>query len=339
MKNGLKIGLALGSGSARGWSHIGVLRALQRRGIEPDIIAGTSIGALVGACYAAGKLDELEDWVTGLGWRDVVSLLDVKLSGGLIEGRKVFQFFDQHMADLSFEQLHKPFAAVATDLETGREIWLQHGHLAPAVRASLSIPGLFTPYRSQAGRILVDGGLVNPVPVTLCRAMGADLVIAVNLNSEIVGKHLRNSHRLSTEFVAEDNRFADASAAVTPVPNAPADPARHGEPRAEDAHPGEPDFFRRLAQMFSDENASGNGERELPMPGVMEVIASSINIMQDRVTRSRMAGDPADLILSPRLSHLGLMEFYRAAEAIAVGEQTVERSLPALLALLGQDET
>lgn len=132
MKNGLKIGIALGSGSARGWSHIGVLRALQKHGIEPDIIAGTSIGALVGSCYAAGKLDELETWVTGLGWRDVVSLLDVKLSGGLIEGRKVFQFFDQHMADLSFEQLQKPFAAVATDLETGREIWLQHGHLAPA---------------------------------------------------------------------------------------------------------------------------------------------------------------------------------------------------------------
>lgn len=347
MKNGLKIGIALGSGSARGWSHIGVLRALQKYGIEPDIIAGTSIGALVGSCYAAGKLDELEAWVSNLGWRDVVSLLDVKLSGGLIEGRKVFQFFDQHMADLSFEQLQKPFAAVATDLETGREIWLQHGHLAPAVRASLSIPGLFTPYRSQAGRILVDGGLVNPVPVTLCRAMGADLVIAVNLNSEIVGKHLRNSRKLSTEFVAVEGSAesqkntaqpkADEQAKATTAENVRNTESHNGESRNGESRNGESDFFRRISQLFSDENAAG--DRELPMPGMMEVIASSINIMQDRVTRSRMAGDPADLMLTPRLSHMGLMEFYRATEAITAGEQTVEYALPALKALLGLDET
>lgn len=336
MKNGLKLGIALGSGSARGWSHIGVLRALKRYGIEPDIVAGTSIGALVGACYAGGTLDELERWVTGLGWRDVVSLLDLKLGGGLIEGRKVFQFFEQHMSELTFEQLQKPFAAVATDLETGREIWLQHGHLAEAVRASLSIPGLFRPYRSQAGRILVDGGLVNPVPVALCRAMGADLVIAVNLNSEIVGKHLRNSRKASTEFQPQ-NGSADGDESDKPA--APADAVRSGES----------DFMRRLTQLFADEGSDnvsssagsngGSNDRNQPMPGLMEVIASSINIMQDRVTRSRMAGDPPDLVLTPRLSHLGLMEFYRAAEAIAAGEQTVEHALPALRTLLGLDET
>src|SRR3990167_4084624 len=331
MKNGLKLGVALGSGSARGWSHIGVLRALQRYGIEPDIVTGTSIGALVGACYAGGTLDELESWVSSLGWRDVVSLLDLKLGGGLIEGRKVFQFFEQHMAGLAFEQLQKPFAAVATDLETGREIWLQHGHLAEAVRASLSIPGLFRPYRSQAGRILVDGGLVNPVPVTLCRAMGADLVIAVNLNSEIVGKHLRNSRKASSEFQPE-NGAGDKDERDKPAANTDA------------VRSGESDFMRRLTQLFADEgsdsgNSTGNNERSQPMPGLMEVIASSINIMQDRVTRSRMAGDPADLVLTPRLSHLGLMEFYRAAEAIAAGEQTVEHALPALRALLELDET
>src|SRR3990167_9154182 len=283
MKNGLKLGVALGSGSARGWSHIGVLRALQRYGIEPDIVTGTSIGALVGACYAGGTLDELESWVTSLGWRDVVSLLDLKLGGGLIEGRKVFQFFEQHMSDLTFEQLQKPFAAVATDLETGREIWLQHGHLAEAGRASLSIPGLFRPYRAQSGRILVDGGLVNPVPVTLCRAMGADLVIAVNLNSEIVGKHLRNSRKLSNEFLAEEARARE---------NAAPDGVQNGSSNGHQN--GESDFFRRLAQLFVDDSTDPGSDKNLPMPGMMEVIASSINIMQDRVTRSRMAGDPAD---------------------------------------------
>ena len=135
----IKIGVALGSGSARGWSHIGVLKELRALGVEPDVVAGTSIGALVGACYAADKLQALEDWVVGLGWRDVVSLLDVKFSGGLIEGRKVFQFFEDNMPELTFEQLTKSFAAVATDLESGREIWLQHGQLAEAVRSSISL--------------------------------------------------------------------------------------------------------------------------------------------------------------------------------------------------------
>lgn len=324
MINGLKIGIALGSGSARGWSHIGVLRALLRHGIEPDIIAGTSIGALVGACYAAGKLNELETWVTGLGWRDVVSLLDVKLNGGLIEGRKVFQFFEQHMQNLTFDQLSKPFAAVATDLQTGREIWLQHGHLAEAVRASISIPGLFTPYRAQSGRYMVDGGLVNPVPVTLCRAQGADLVIAVNLNAEIVGKHLRNSRKMSTEFIASPREDT-----ATP-PGLSQD--------QKDMRKAEGDFLRRISQLFVDSSGNVTEEDGTASPGVMDVIASSINIMQDRVTRSRMAGDPADLVLTPRLSHLGLMEFYRAAEAIAEGEQTVEYSLPQLKNLLGLDE-
>ena len=322
MINGLKVGVALGSGSARGWSHIGVLRSLIKHGIEPDLVAGTSIGALVGACYAAGKLDELEDWVTGLGWRDVVGLLDVKLNGGLIEGRKVFQFFEQHMPDLTFQQLTKPFAAVATDLQTGREIWLQHGHLAEAIRASISIPGLFTPYRAQSGRYFVDGGLVNPVPVSLCRALGADLVIAVNLNAEIVGKHLRNSRKTSNEFAESDADEANA------------------EPTTEqkEMRKAEGDFLRRISQLFVDSGGNVAEEDEMPAPGMMDVIASSINIMQDRVTRSRMAGDPADLILSPRLSQIGLMEFYRAEEAIAEGEKTVEYALPALFSLLGMEE-
>ena len=315
----MKIGVALGSGSARGWSHIGVLKQLHAMGIEPHVVVGTSIGALVGGCYAAGKLQQLEDWVVGLGWRDVVSLLDVKFSGGLIEGRKVFQFFEEHMPDLTFEQLEKSFAAVATDLETGREIWLQHGHLAEAIRSSISLPGLFTPYKTQNGRFLVDGGLVNPVPVSLCRAMGADLVIAVNLNAEIVGKHLRNSRRPSEEFLEQDEG---------------------GELEESEDHreirKAETDFFQKVSQLFSDgqrDAASGSDSA----PGMMEVVATSLNIMQDRITRSRMAGDPADLVITPRLAHIGLMEFYRADEAIAEGEKTVRLAERQLQNLLGED--
>ena len=168
----------------------------------------------------------------------------------------------------------------------------------------------------------MDGGLVNPVPVTLCRAMGADLVIAVNLNSEIIGKHLRNSRTLSHEFVAEED---------SPT-------GRNGNHDSQEMRKAEGDFLRRLSQIFGESDESADEAEAQPMPGVMDVIATSINIMQDRVTRSRMAGDPADLVLSPRLSHLGLMEFYRANEAIAGGEQTVEYALPALKTLLGLDE-
>jgi NTE family protein len=322
MKDSLKIGVALGSGSARGWSHIGVLKELKRMGIEPHVVTGTSIGALVGACYAGGKLQELEEWVVSLGWRDVVSLLDVKFSGGLIEGRKVFQFFDQHLPNYTFEQLDKTFAAVATDLETGREIWLQHGHLAEAVRSSISLPGLFTPYRTQSGRYLVDGGLVNPVPVTLCRAMGADLVIAVNLNSEIVGKHLRNSRQLSSEFLGPaDDQAGEASPSED----------------QQEIRKVETDFFKKVSQLFGDNGERAGADTDTVSPGVMEVVATSLNIMQDRITRSRMAGDPADLVLTPRLAQIGLMEFYRAAEAIDEGEKTVRYAERQLKGLLGED--
>jgi len=318
MNSPLKIGVALGSGSARGWSHIGVLKQLMAMGIEPHVVAGTSIGALVGACYSAGKLDELERWVVSLGWRDVVSLLDVKFSGGLIEGRKVFQFFEQHMPEFTFEQLDKSFGAVATDLESGREIWLQHGRLAEAVRSSISLPGLFTPYRARNGRYLVDGGLVNPVPVSLCRAMGADLVIAVNLNSEIVGKHLRNSRRLSDEFVEQAQESAPASEDQQEIRKA------------------ESDFFKKVSQLFGDNGNRESGEAETS-PGMMDVVATSLNIMQDRITRSRMAGDPADLVITPRLAQIGLMEFYRAEEAIAEGAKTVRLAEQQLQNLLGDE--
>ncbi len=292
-----RLGLALGSGAARGWAHIGVIRALEEAGLEPDVISGTSIGALVGGAYAAGYLDGLEEWVRGLEWTDVVSLLDLKLDGGLIEGRKLFDLFTQRFRDWLIEALPKPFGAVATDLYTGREIWFRDGSLFAATRASIALPGLFIPVVHRE-RVLVDGGLVNPVPVSLCRAMGADVVIAVDLNTDIVGKHLRpqeegNLSEILESFLGEE---VGRSAFVQTL----LDGALRIKGWVNEASPQKP-------------------------PSMMEVMASSINIMQVRITRSRMAGDPPEAVITPRLADLGLMEFHRAELAIEEGRRAVAR--------------
>lgn len=278
-----KVGLALGSGSARGWAHIGVIRALQEAGIVPDILCGCSIGALVGAAYADGDLDLLEQWTIKLTWQDVVGLLDVGFSGGLIKGDKLIAFFEKHFVDKDFSALPLPFACVATELANGREVWLREGSVAAAVRASIALPGLLAPV-NRDGRLLVDGGLVNPVPVSLCRALGADVVIAVDLGSDIVGSSLK---RNST--ATQDN-------------------------------PG------WTSRMLSNLGL----KRDNDLPSLAAVLSTSINIMQVRIARSRLAGEPADALIAPRLAHLGLMDYHRAPEAIAEGSAAVKRMLPAI---------
>jgi NTE family protein len=176
-----RIGLALGSGSARGWAHIGAIHALEERGIKADIVCGASIGALVGAAYASGQLDRLEQWVTGLAWTKVVRLMDLTWKGGLIRGARLFTLFGTIFEERNIEDLPIPYGAIATELYSGREVWLRHGKVLEAVRASCAMPGLFTPV-VRDNVVLVDGGLVNPVPVSMCRALGADLVIAVDLS-------------------------------------------------------------------------------------------------------------------------------------------------------------
>jgi NTE family protein len=258
-----RIGIALGAGSARGWAHIGVLQALAEAGIEPDVVCGTSIGALVGAAYADDRLSELERWVSSLTWRKVVGFFDIAFSSGLLKGNRLFTFLKGDLLDKRVEELKRPFAAVATDLATGREIWLQAGPVADAVRASIAMPGLFTPW-SDGERLLVDGALVNPVPVSLARAMEAELVIAVDLNSNLVGRHAR---------------------------------------------------------------ASGGGKPSR-RPGMIEVLSKSLNIMSERITRSRLAGEPAEVVIQPRLAELGLLEYHRGVEAIAEGRAAVELVMP-----------
>ncbi|MHB0981840.1 MAG: patatin-like phospholipase RssA [Thiobacillus sp.] len=297
-----RIGLALGGGSARGWAHIGVIRALQDAGIEPDIVCGTSIGALVGAAYVGGELDPLEAWVRSLRLQTVVSFLDFSLNGGLIKGEKLIGFFRSHFVDRDIRELARPFGAVATDLQRGREVWLREGPVTDAVRASIALPGLFTPVQ-LGGRWLVDGGLVNPVPVSLCRAMGADLVIAVDLNTDRLGRHLKPK------------------------------PAKMPRKRAA----AEPGTLADAVRMRIETGMSQLGishEAGPQIPAMLDVVASSINIMQVLITRSRLAGDPPDVTMAPRLADLGLMEFHRAGVAIDAGRHAAEAVMPLLQARL-----
>jgi NTE family protein len=292
-----RIGVALGGGAARGWAHIGILRWLREQDLYPDVISGTSIGALVGAAVAAGELDELEKWACALTWQDVVSYLDVSFSGGLIHGRKLFQFLETRLPDRQIERLSRRYGAVATDLASGQEVWLREGSVYQAVRASVALPGLMTPYRHN-DRWLVDGGLVNPVPVSLCRALGAERVIAVDLIADLLNR------RAADLQPPEDNRVDRAFNRLQEIPWL----ASLGD-----------GFMNRTQQWMKDLLDTSDA-----LPSMVDVIAQSVYIMQVRITRARMAGDPPDVLLAPRLGHIRLMEFHRAAEAIAEGYRCAE---------------
>src|SRR5512139_3529299 len=279
-----RIGLALGGGSARGWAHIGVIRALADAGIERDLVCGTSIGALVGAAYVGGELDRLETWVRGLRLQTVVSFLDFSLGGGLIKGDKLIAFFRSHFVDRDIRELPRPFGAVATDLRRGREVWLREGGVCDAVRASIALPGLFTPVQRD-GSWLVDGGLVNPVPVSLCRAMGADQVIAVDLNADLLGRHLKPK------------------------------PAKAARKRAASEAENLADSVMARIQTGMTQLGLNHDNGPRP-PAMLDVLASSINIMHVLITRSPLAGEPADVMVTPLLADLDLMDFHRGSLAI-----------------------
>jgi len=263
-----RIGLALGSGSARGWAHIGAIRALEESGIRPDLVCGSSIGAVVGAAYAAGELERLEQWALGLRKRDVAALMDVRPGSGVLKGERLLAFFRKNFEDRPIEELDVRFAATATTLHTGAEVWLRDGSTLDAVWASIALPGLLPPVMRDE-TLLVDGGLVNPVPVSLARAMGADIVIAVDLNSDYMGRWRKKQ----------------------------------------------------------------TSDRALPNASAIDVVLSSITIMQVRITRSRMAGEPPDITIAPRLGHFSLLDFQKAEQAIAEGRRAVSRASEGLVLL------
>ncbi len=297
MRRKPRLGLALGSGSARGWAHIGVIRALEERGIKPDVVCGSSIGALVGAAYAAGELDRLEQWVSGLAWTTVVRLMDITWRGGLIRGTRLFTLFRTMFEDRTIDELPLPYGAVATELDSGRELWLRHGNVLEAVRASCAMPGLLTPV-VRDGVVLVDGGLVNPVPVSMCRALGADLVIAVDLSWGKLG------------------------------------PYRHDK-EAEVAPREVPGWLGRIRPEWLKAKAKGAKASDTPsIPSIFTVFLTSLDIVEMRVARSRLAGDPADVLVTPLLPNFATMDFHRAAEAIEEGRAAVERMGPLLQQVL-----
>ena len=289
---GPRVGLALGSGSSRGWSHIGIIKALEEMGVQPQVVTGCSIGSIVGAAYAAGNLDSLEKWVTSLRKRDVAGFFDINWRlNGLVDAVQLREFLGRYVAaeELTIESLQTLYGSVATNLLNGREIWFTEGTVLDSVMASIALPGLFVPFRYKEWW-LVDGGLVNPVPVSLCHALGAEIVIAVNLNGDVLGKHLPRSREVIE-------------------------------------HAGGPfDNLWETLKGYSSNLFPRNGG-EMP-PKLFDIIANSINITQDRITRSRMAGDPPDVLLTPRLAQIGLLEFHRASEAIEQGRQCVERMRP-----------
>ncbi len=280
LKTPQPIALALGGGSARGWAHIGVLRALNEANIKISMIAGTSIGALVGGCYLAGKLDELEEFARSLTRRRMFNLMDITFRGsGLFGGMKLDRKLHQHLDGLNIDDLPCPYVAVATELRTGHEIWLSTGSLIMAMRASYALPGVFEPIRYDH-RLLVDGALVNPVPVSVCRAYEQQLVLAVNLNYDQFGR-----------------------AAVVKYTS----PARAGQE----------DIVSPQVGVISHESRLG----------ITGVMMDAFNIIQDRISRARMAGDPPDIALMPSIGHIGLTEFHRAAETIDIGYQETRKQL------------
>ena len=299
------IGLALGGGAARGFAHIGILKTLLANGIVPHVVVGTSIGAVVGGAYASGHLDTLEDWARSFqGVRNILSYLDIRLNGsGLIGGEKLASRLENSIGQTLIEELPIKFATVATEVRTGHEIWLTRGRIVDAMRASYALPGIFSPVLI-GDRWLVDGALVNPVPVSAARALGAEIVIAANLSSDIF------TH--STTIYSH-------GAMPAPV-----------EPAATDAAVKDASK-RRFPRFFSPERAVkreffGGGGR----PGISSVMVDAFNIMQDRITRARLAGDPPDMLITPRVGQIGWFDFHRAADLINFGTRAAERAIDQL---------
>ncbi|MFQ5970834.1 MAG: patatin-like phospholipase family protein [Alphaproteobacteria bacterium] len=290
-----RIGLALGGGAARGWAHLGVLEALQDLGIRPDVICGSSIGALVGGVYLSGYMKELETWASKLTRLRMARYLDVKITGkGLLGGDRLYTELEQHLGETRIEDLSTSFVCVTTDLQTGEEVWLRNGRLVDAIRAAFAIPGVFEPVMLD-GRWLVDGAIVNPVPVSVCRALGAQIVVAVRVDSGGAA-----NMTMTTEANSKAAGFSSST-----------------------LWPGRQ---KRARRRFNGGDEDGAGA-----PNLLSVMMSTINIVQARVIRARLIADPPDVTIGARAGHIGLLEFHRAPELIRIGRAAVARAEDELL--------
>ena len=307
------VGIALGSGAAKGWAHIGVLNGLAEMGIYPDKVSGCSIGSLVGAAYANDQLDELEHWVRSFSSWDVLGLMDLSWrKGGLIGGDKVFDVIQSRIGDLQIEDLKKPMIAVATDLYSGQEIWFREGDLRHAIRASCSMPGILPPVK-VGERWLVDGAVVNPVPVSVSRAMGVDVVIAVDLNGQRRGR----MQVLPVDMTCNKPSLEECVKAQEHQDTGFMDLLARGR-----------EYVSHLSEKFTKSSRSD--------PGMLAVMSQSMDILEQRHKRARLMGDPPDICLIPDLGDIGTMEFHRAAEAIAAGELAVKHARHQIEAILSK---
>ena len=290
-----RVGIVLGAGAARGWAHIGALRELDAMGLQLDVVVGSSIGTLVGGCHAAGRLDMLEAFARSLTRRRVFGLLDFSFTGsGLIGGQRLRSRLEAGLGGLRIEDLPVRFAAVATEIGGGHEIWLRRGPLVDAIRASYALPGVFEPVNID-GRWLFDGAIVNPVPVSVARALGAERVIALNISSDRVGR----GTAIQDPFGRPDR---------LPAAEEPA-----------------PDTSGMIARWWRG-SGSGRVNGEAAAPGLMTSMVSAFDILQDRIMRSRLAGDPPDALVHVKVGDIGMFEFHRADELIALGREAVRKA-------------
>lgn len=357
-----KIGIALGSGSARGLSHIGVIRGLQEANIRIDVVCGSSMGALVGGAFAAGKLDAVEEIMRKLSWTEFIQFMELPLPrSGLIDGDKIAQFMRDRLSDANIEDLPIPYAAVATDLASGQEVWLRSGSLISAIRASISMPGMFTPLKRD-GLLLADGGLVNPVPVSLCRALGAQIVIGVNPNTDVriryelseeAERAVEKKPEVSEDEVEEESGIKLRDLFLAGLTLYVTERIRKGRTALVSHFSGkEPEADRSgirdhlMGYMTEYINSTMKQGKSLALgrlmreggvmdPSLLEVVLASINLMADRIAKQRLVGDPPDVMVLPHASHVGPLEFHRADEIIEAGRRAVMLMMPMLKDLIG----
>ncbi len=317
------LGLALGGGSSRGWAHIGVIKALSDADIRVDYIAGVSIGAFVGAFFCAGKLALLEEYTRQLNWRSILTSFDpVFPKSGLLDGKKLTQLISDQKDMQSFAQLAHPLRIVTTDLLSGREVVLNSGNLAEAVRASVAVPGILTPVKYN-DCLLVDGALVNPVPVNIVKQMGADCVIAVDLNvnraSERAARRKKQTRREALKaFLMESNSSSSEKL-------------------------GSNQFIKKLQKYFKSTD-SAIRERlfqwlssEEPLPNIFDIFGTSFSIMQERIATINALVNPPELTVKPQLGHLKFLDFDQAESTIREGYAATEPHIADIKKLIGKN--
>ncbi|ASP40419.1 alpha/beta hydrolase [Bacterioplanes sanyensis] len=298
MASGKTVALALGSGGARGYAHIGLIEELEQRGYRIVAVSGSSMGAIVGGFYCAGKLQQLKEWCCNLSYLDVLRLVDLSLlSQGAVRGDRVFAILRELLEDVQIEQLELPFTAVATDITRKKEVWFQRGDLTQAMRASAAIPSLIAPVPFDSGNgkssLLVDGGVLNPLPIIPCVSAHADLIIAVDLNS------------------------------TTPIP-------KELHPAEQPSQKQKQDWLDSVISRASEWWDSKTNERASENLSKLEIINQMFEIMQASLSQFKLAGYPPDLLVSMPTEACEMYEFYRANEMIELGRLVAADALDAL---------